>query len=189
MLHYTQLKRLPIITLKEGRRVGFLDEVLVDQAAKTVAWLRMRSRNWFAAPRWAPASAVHGLGPDAVILDSTDAVTDQPNLPEDHTLMEARRDLLGRPVLLETGQRLGQVRDFELSPDNLALTSVHVMPPMQLMGQPLVLPVERLLTLGPDALLARHDRDASQPEAPAEAKSNANRKSKARLEMAGAPEA
>jgi sporulation protein YlmC with PRC-barrel domain len=157
VLSYSHARGLPAFTLDKGRKIGQLDEVLIDVGRRTIRWLRLRGRGWFTRTQWVPARAVHDVGADAVILANGQDVTEAPDWSQDPPLIDARQDLLGKPVLTEHGDSLGSVRDYEFSPHELALTTLYVSPRFGLSGQLETIPLERVLTIGEDAVIVAGD--------------------------------
>src|SRR5512134_2389145 len=73
MASYNKVKGLSIITLQEGKKIGVVDDLLVDPDRGRVRWLRVQgqdTRLFGGQSRWVPIEAVHAVGDNAVTIDS-----------------------------------------------------------------------------------------------------------------------
>lgn len=154
MARYGFVKGLPVITMAEGKRVGKVDDLVVDPARKTVSWFRLHSGGMLGGDRlWVSAGAVHGIGEDAVTINAEADARAQADAPEALALVKAQRGIIGSKVLTESGGRLGEVRDYEFTPDTFALTSLSVGPAMNMVGEVLTIEGDNVLTIGEDMVV------------------------------------
>ena len=56
-------------------------------------------------------------------------------------------------MITENGERVGEVRDYEFDPDTFALTSLSVPPGMNVVGEILMIPGDKVLTIGEDMIV------------------------------------
>jgi len=154
MARYEFVKGLPVITMAEGKQVGKVDDLVVDPERKAVSWLRLHSGGLLGGERlWVPVAAVHGFGEDAVTINAEADIRAPADAPEALALVKAKRGIIGNKVITENGQRLGEVRDFEFDPGTFALTSLSVPPGMNVVGEILTIPGEKVLTIGGDVIV------------------------------------
>ena len=73
--------------------------------------------------------------------------------PEALALVKAKRGVIGNKVMTENGERVGEVRDYEFDPDTFALTSLSVPPGMNVVGEILMIPGDKVLTIGQDMIV------------------------------------
>ena len=73
--------------------------------------------------------------------------------PEALALVKAKRGIIGNKVITENGERVGEVRDYEFDPDTFALTSLSVPPGMNVVGEILMIPGDKVLTIGEDMIV------------------------------------
>ncbi|MBK9231120.1 MAG: PRC-barrel domain-containing protein [Anaerolineae bacterium] len=59
--------------------------------------------------------------------------------------------------MTENGERLGEVRDYEFDPVTFALTSISVPPGMNVVGEILTIPGDKMLSIGEDVLVVAAD--------------------------------
>jgi len=158
MARYEFVKGLPVITMAEGKQVGKVDDLVVDPERKAVSWLRLHTGGMLGGERlWVPAAAVHGVGEDAVTINAEADARAPADAPEALALVKARREVIGNKVITENGERVGEVRDYEFDPDTLALTSLSVPPGMNVVGEILMIPSDKVLTIGEDVIVVAAD--------------------------------
>jgi len=157
MPRYQRIKGLRVLTAKEGNEVGKVDDLVVDPDQKKVAWLRLHRGGVFGERHWAPVAAVHSLGEDVVIIQSEADLRAAPNSPEAEALVSAKRGLIGNKAVTEQGERLGEIGDYEFTPDTFALANLFVSPSMNVLGQFLTIPAAKVLTIGQDAVIVTAD--------------------------------
>ena len=158
MARYERIKGLPVITMAEGTQVGKVDDLLIDPDRKAVSWLRLHTGGLVGGERmWVSVATVHGLGEHAVTINAETDVQAPADAPEADTLVKARRGIIGAKVITENGERLGQVRDYEFAPDTFALTNLFVPPGMNVLGQFLTIPGDKVLTIGEDVIVIAAD--------------------------------
>ena len=71
--------------------------------------------------------------------------------------MKAKRGVIGSKVLTESGERVGEVRDYEFDPDTFAVTSLSVPPAMNTVGEILTIAGDKVLTIGEDMIVVAAD--------------------------------
>ena len=106
---------------------------------------------------WVSAEAVHGVGEDAVTINAEAEARAPAEAPEALALVKAKRGVIGNKVITENGERLGVVRDYEFAPDTFALTNLFVPPGMNILGQFLTIPGDKVLTIGEDVIVVATD--------------------------------
>ena len=168
MARYEFVKGLPVITMAEGKQVGKIDDLIVDPERKAVSWLRLHSGGMLGGERlWVSTEAVHGVGENAVTINAEADARAPADAPEALALVKAKRGIIGNKVITENGEHLGVVRDYEFSPDTFALTSLSVPPGMNVVGEILMIPGDKVLTIGKDMIVVAADATL-RPEVMAE---------------------
>ncbi|MCX6027852.1 MAG: PRC-barrel domain-containing protein [Chloroflexi bacterium] len=154
MARYEFVKGLPVITVAEGKHVGKVDDLVVDPDRKAVSWLRLHTGGLLGGERmWVSVAAVHGFGEHAVTINAEADVRAPADAPEADTLVKAKRGIIGNKVITENGERLGAVGDYEFNPDTFALTNLFVPPGMNILGQSMTIPGDKVLTIGEDVIV------------------------------------
>jgi sporulation protein YlmC with PRC-barrel domain len=168
MVRYEFVKGLPVITMAEGKQVGKVDDLVIDPERKAVSWLRLHSGGMLGGERlWVSTEAVHGVGADAVTINAEADARAPADAPEALALVKAKRGIIGSKVMTENGERVGEVCDYEFDPDTFALTSLSVPPGMNVVGEILMIPGDKVLTIGKDMIVVAADATL-RPEVMAE---------------------
>ena len=168
MARYEFMKGLPVITMAEGKQIGKIDDLIVDPERKAVSWLRLHSGGMLGGERlWVSTEAVHGIGADAVTINAEADARAPADAPDALALVKAKRGVIGNTVITEDGERVGEVRDYEFDPDTFALTSLSVPPGMNVVGEILMIPGDKVLTIGKDMIVVAAD-STMRPEVMAE---------------------
>jgi len=158
MARYEFMKGLPVITMAEGKQIGKIDDLVIDPERKAVGWFRLHSGGMIGGERlWVPVAAVHGVGEDAVTINAEADARSSADAPEALALVKAKRGVIGSKVLTESGERVGEVRDYEFDPTTFALTSLSVPPAMNAVGEILTIPGDKVLTIGEDMIVVAAD--------------------------------
>ena len=128
-----ELKDRPVVAINEGARLGEIQDVLLDESYLQLGALVISGGGLFGGRKQAiPYSAVHGIGPDAVMISGRDAVRPV----EDGGALAAMHRLgdLKQAVLSEGGVHLGRVAGVEFDPQNGAVTGLRFDPERQAGG-------------------------------------------------------
>ena len=158
MARYEFMKGLPVITMAEGKQIGKIDDLIVDPERKAVSWLRLHSGGMLGGERlWVSTEAVHGVGADAVTINAEADARAPADAPDALALVKAKRGVIGNTVITENGERVGEVCDYEFDPDTFALTSLSVPPGMNVVGEILMIPGDKVLTIGKDMIVVAAD--------------------------------
>lgn len=165
MPSYEHTKGLRVIATQEGNEVGKVDELVLDPDLKKVTWLRLHSGGLRGERHWVPTTAVHSLQEDVVTINSEADLKTAPNASQAEGIMNTKRGLIGNKVVTEEGERLGDIRDYEFSPDTFALTNIFVLPArVNFFGKNLIVAADRVISIGQDAVMVTVE-GASRPDA------------------------
>jgi uncharacterized protein YrrD len=157
---------LPVITMTEGKKVGRVDGLLIDPDQKRIRWLRMRRGMLSTESFWVPAEAVHAVGEHAVTINGESDPQTPTNASEAQVLVRARRRLVGSKAVTESGEYVGEVRDYEFAPDTFALTQIYL--PAGRFSRLRTVPASQVLTIGRDVTILAANALQSTEAAPAE---------------------
>jgi sporulation protein YlmC with PRC-barrel domain len=138
----SQLIGQRVLAADTGLLVGSLRRLMLDPAGPAVKMAQVdRADGPLGIVDW---SAVTDIGPDAVTIEHADAVR-PPDGGDEERLVQGKLELTGKLVLDEGGDALGPLEDLEFDERSGRLLRVHVP------GH--VVEVERIVALGPDALI------------------------------------
>lgn len=120
MIRFSDIAGNPVMDTSTATTVGKVAAPIVDPITQRVVAFRVRrSKGPGDVVLW---SALAGLGPDALTVDSLERLADPPAELKERAA--GRLDLLGRHVLTEHGHDLGPVRDLEFDPADGRVTSL-----------------------------------------------------------------
>ena len=154
MARYEFVKGLPVVTMAEGKKVGKVDDLVVDPERKAVRWLRLHRGGLLGGERlWVSVEAVRGVGEDAVTINAETDARAPADAPEALALVKARREIIGNKVITESGQHLGEVRDYEFDPATFALTFLAVSQARNVVGEVLTIGADKVVAIGEDAIV------------------------------------
>lgn len=110
LLRASTLVGRPVVTL-DGDSPLEIKDIVFDRSAGKVLGFTLRKHGFLGGPvkTQLPSSAVHGLGPDAVIIANLDAFEEQIDL------VGSGGDVLGNRVVTESGTDLGEVVEVIIS--------------------------------------------------------------------------
>jgi uncharacterized protein YrrD len=155
---------LPVLTIAEGTRLGSISRLLVRRDARAVEAVGIGGGP-FSHPRYLRFSQLSTIGTDAVMVAS-DAVMEE-GLPTEE-IGELDGSLLGRSVVTEGGQKLGEVVGFTANTGTGRIEAFRVRPDadvlarlaalVRLVTPELVeLPDALVVSLGESALIVRDE--------------------------------
>lgn len=112
----TQIRGLPVVTVRGGEDVAEVRDVIYDPTAGTLVGLTLNQRGFFSGRRREvlPSSSVHAIGPHAVMIMDESALVAPDDAPKEIDKPARDRNVLGNDVLTERGVSLGTVTDLAL---------------------------------------------------------------------------
>jgi uncharacterized protein YrrD len=127
-----QLKGLAVISIKDGEKLGTIDQVFVDAGAKRIVGFAVRHGGGRLfpsveeqAPELIDVDDVHAVGPDAVTLSDKGAIRGDQTRARLDQLMNLD-DLTKLKTVTEGGTALGTVASAEVDDRSFALRELEV---------------------------------------------------------------
>jgi sporulation protein YlmC with PRC-barrel domain len=146
---------MPIVTVEEGRRIGTLKGAAVDVARGRLAYLRFAGEG--RPDGVVPWNAVRAVGTDAITIESVGTLMDGVPSAERGEVCDYVGD---RPVVTESGERLGTVSSYEVNTDTGEIGRYHVNTGGligRLTGSRIVFPHTAIRAFGRDAIVIADD--------------------------------
>lgn len=156
-----ELIGLPVLSVAEGRQLGTISALRVRREARSVAAVAVGG-GAFARPQYLRFADLQTLGVDAAMVAS--AAILKRGLPSSE-LRELDEGLTGRPVVTESGQRLGEIVDFTVAPAGGHIETYRARPEAGLLArlaallkaETVELPDALVVALGAHALIVRDE--------------------------------
>lgn len=103
---------LPVITRDTGTKIGKVEDVIIDRAARGVLGFLLDEPGWFAKAKVIAWPAVLMVGFDALIIDSEASVKRASDVAEMQEVLDRGYVLQGVHVQTTAGLKLGKIEDF-----------------------------------------------------------------------------
>ena len=97
-----------VVSRESAEELGTISHLVVDPATRRVTSLVVGKRRRARGVEWGRLS---GMGPDAAIVEADDALH-EPADDREHAAAGGKLELLGKRVLEETGNELGNIDDI-----------------------------------------------------------------------------
>lgn len=126
-IKWSDLKGRAVVDIISAKRVGSVEDLVLDQHTYQIVGLKFKS-GLFSAAQAVPISAVKGIGEDALTLqledqaDVASSVEPEPTSQKLPTLSH----VIGNGVVTEGGKYLGQISNVHLSLQPLAITGYEM---------------------------------------------------------------
>ncbi len=110
MIKISNLLGLPVLEQSSGEQLGEVQEVLIDLSQGLVVALVIAGVGWFTGKKLLPISHIS-------VVHDTDLVIDKEKFPPFEAEGENFTDLIERPLITSSGEKLGVLADlwFELT--------------------------------------------------------------------------
>jgi sporulation protein YlmC with PRC-barrel domain len=163
----SDLLRLTVLSVSEGKRLGEIDGLLVRRETRTLAALAVGS-GVFSHRRYLRFSHARSFGADTVMVQQESDLDAE--LPREE-LREIDTALSGRPVVTRSGHHLGEILDYATDLDTGKIESYRVQPEASLLARlvplgrhdALEIPDAQVIALGADALVVRDEAATDLP--------------------------
>ncbi len=164
MANYRDVKGSSVVALAEGKKIGQIEELVVDPDARAVRWLKVSGGGGLfgGSSYWVRTDAVHSIGEHAVTINKQSDLRQSENATEAVQFVKSGRSLLGKKVLTEGGRYLGDTRDFAFNPDGFGLTSLIVSQGNAFSQQAAEIPAQSIMTIGEDLIVVSDGTEARQ---------------------------
>ena len=152
MLSAKGLRGTPVIDVEAGTQLGTADLVLFSPQERRLLGFVMENGGLLTKDRQVVrAEDVRAIGPDAITIEGAASVRqlDQADDPFREAVANGHR-LFGMQVVTEGGRALGAVEDLFLDDSAKRVTSIGV---KNGRSSPDAVPIERLVSVGPDAVI------------------------------------
>jgi uncharacterized protein YrrD len=117
---------LLVITRDAGKRVGKVEDLVLDRQGSRVLGILVDEAGWFREAKVVAWQSFRAVGLDAVIIDEEASVKKVSEVPEMSEVLEAGNVLVGVRVQTTEGRELGKIEDFYFDPDSGIVTGFEL---------------------------------------------------------------
>lgn len=103
---------MPVISLEEGRQIGFIKGLVLDHANKKVAALIIEQKGWLKEQKFIPYYKIHSVGSDAITIEKISGAEKAGSLPEIIKLLKEKVGIIGSRIVAENGTLLGYIDEY-----------------------------------------------------------------------------
>jgi uncharacterized protein YrrD len=149
------VKGMPVVSLADGATLGTIDRVYFDPERMAVVGFTFHQRGSLfggGSSGLIDISDVHAFGADAVTVDDVSVVRSDLAVEVRHDGLLDLETLIKRPVMTESGTRLGHVSAIQFGEGSHALVALDVAPEGG--GDPARLDAREIKTVGPELIIA-----------------------------------
>jgi len=136
---------LPVMSISEGKKVGKVQDMVVNPEEGTVDYLLINDEDWYMEKKVLPFKDVVGIGEFAVTTESKARVTPVSNLPSAVELLKKNITVTGARVITSKGKLLGRTGDFYINVETGRITGCDLIPVNSESPQGII-PAEKVLT-------------------------------------------
>jgi uncharacterized protein YrrD len=144
----------PIVTLQHGEIIGKVKDILIDPDQYEIAALVLPGKLFSRKTMVLPRHQVHVFGRDVILVKSNEAMPRDNTLENVSSLVAVLKQMKGRAVVTEDGERIGIVDDVLIDEKgrvvSYALRRVAVEGPIAKLKR---IPLDFTRSMGPDVII------------------------------------
>ena len=161
MRNAKDLAGMSIVAIADGKKLGSADELVLSSDGLRLVGFVMKSGGFFSQREHVvEASDVRSVGADAITVDAEEVarISDEAAAEFREGRASARR-ITGNKVVTESGSMVGTVSDFVIDEETFRVTSLVLSGSLLSSGD--VVPTDRVISVGPDAIMIRDPQGAA----------------------------
>ncbi|SDD43086.1 hypothetical protein SPACI_027270 [Sporomusa acidovorans DSM 3132] len=148
----------PVISITEGKELGNVKELLINQTNGTIAALVIDDGKWYLGARLLPFEGIAGLGEYAVTVNTSEDIIAVADRPEFEKMFEAGVKVIGTKVLTRGGKIYGKI--IELRIDNSGKIVTCDMEKED--SEVVEIPAQSIVTFGKEVLIIADSSDSNE---------------------------
>ena len=161
MLPSKKLLSLPIISLKEGQKIGYVKNIIINPKTIAVAALVVDPKRFFMEQRIIPYNRVVNIGENAITVGTESQVEKAANLPDIMHLLKEKTAVIGMKVITANGKSLGIVDEFYINQEDGSIEFIDISGGKieSLFHGKARLKAEEIITLGSEVMVVSEDSE------------------------------
>ncbi|NLM22272.1 MAG: photosystem reaction center subunit H [Peptococcaceae bacterium] len=161
MLPSKKLLSLPIISLKEGQKIGYVKNIIINPKTIAVAALVVDPKRFFMEQRIIPYNRVVNIGENAITVGTESQVEKAANLPDIMHLLKEKTAVIGMKVITANGKSLGIVDEFYINQEDGSIEFIDISGGKieGLFHGKARLKAEEIITLGSEVMVVSEDSE------------------------------
>lgn len=148
----------PVISITEGKELGNVKELLINQTNGTIAALVVDDGKWYLGARLLPFEGIAGLGEYAVTVNTNGDLLAVVDRPEFEKMFEAGVKVIGTKVLTRGGKIYGKINELKI--DNSGKIVACDMEKED--GEVVEIPAQSIVTFGKEVLIISDNSDNNE---------------------------
>jgi len=117
---------LPVITKDTGKKVGDVEDLVLDRQGSQVLGILIDEAGWFKEAMVVAWPSFRAVGLDAVIIDEEASVRKASEVPEMSEILGGGNVLIGLRVETTDGRELGKIEEFYFDPATGAVSGFEL---------------------------------------------------------------
>jgi len=161
MLPSKKFLSLAIISIKEGQRIGYVRNLVIDPKTKSVAAFVVDPKGIFKDQSIIPFNRVTSIGKNAITVNTQSQVEKAVNLPAIMELLKEKTAVIGMKVMTTGGKTLGKVQEFYVDPESGKIVCLDISEGKieGLFSGKFRLQAEDILTMGSDVIVVSEESE------------------------------
>lgn len=124
----SQVQDSPILSIRNGHSVATAGQMLVDADKLQIAALFCKSAGWRGNNHVLLLRDIREFSRSGIIIDSLEDIEDIGEIVRLGEIVERNYQILGKPVVTESGQKLGKVEDYSVDTISNKLHKLYIKP-------------------------------------------------------------
>ncbi|MDQ6693709.1 MAG: PRC-barrel domain-containing protein [Chloroflexota bacterium] len=124
-MKFSELKGKPVVDLADAKKMGEVEDLLVDPESHRILTLKVKT-GLFSAAQLVPAGYIKSVGSDAVTISASDSSDPGPAGSGRPTQPIEMTSIMGNKVVTDAGTVVGDVRDVLFEWVSLMITGYEV---------------------------------------------------------------
>jgi len=124
----SQIQDSPILSIRNGHPVAMAGGMLIDADKLEVAALFCKSPGWRGQNHVLLLRDIREYSRSGIIIDSLEDIEDIGEIVRLGDVMERNYQIIGKPVVTESGHKLGKIEDYSVDSISNLIQKIYIKP-------------------------------------------------------------